>query len=80
MFVVMYRRSPLTADFDHFTLLFCRGRQRNLLTCKTLEQSVQSYCFWVSIHFLQKYWGEAVKISIEFDWSDLVLNSHDLTN
>ena len=30
--------------------------------------------------FLTEEGGEAVKISIEFDWSDLVLNSHDLTN
>ena len=30
MFIVMYWRSPQTVDFDHFTLLFCRGRHRNV--------------------------------------------------
>ena len=34
----------------------------------------------VSIHFIQKQWGEAVKISIDFNLSDHVINSHDLTN
>ena len=38
------------------------------------------FSFCVSIHFLQKKWGEAVKISIELNLSDHVLNSHDLTN
>ena len=34
----------------------------------------------VSMHFSQKWLVEAVKISIEFNLSDHVLNSHDLTN
>ena len=38
------------------------------------------FSFCVSIYFLQKYWGEAVKISIEFNLSDHIVNSHDLSN
>ena len=45
MFILMYWRSPQTADFYHFTLLFCRGQYRNVPTCKTHVQSVQSDCF-----------------------------------
>ena len=39
-----------------------------------------NFSFCVSMHFLQKKWGEAVKISIELNLSDHVLNSHGLTN
>ena len=33
------------------------------------------FSFCVSIHFLQKQWGEAVKISIELNLSDHVLTN-----
>jgi len=35
-------RSVEKAELDHFTLLFCRGRQRNVQRFIT---HVQSYCF-----------------------------------
>ena len=51
------------------------------LSLNPLSPSIKlQISFCVSIYFLQKYRGEAVKISIEFNLSDLVLNSHDLTN
>ena len=34
-----------STNFDHFTLLFCRGRHKNVPMCKTHVQSVQSCCF-----------------------------------
>ena len=34
-------RSPDNAEFGHFTLLICRGRQRNVQIVKT---HVHSYC------------------------------------
>ena len=37
-----HARSPQNLKFGHFTLLFCRGRQRNVQKHKT---HVQSYCF-----------------------------------
>ena len=41
-FTVVRSRSPQNLKCGHFTLLFCRGRQRNVPKCKT---HVQSYCF-----------------------------------
>ena len=41
-FAVVRRRSPQNLKCGHFTLLFCRGRQRNVPKCKT---HVQSDCF-----------------------------------
>ena len=41
-FTVVCSRSPQNLEFGHFTLLFCRGRQRNVPKCKT---HVQSDCF-----------------------------------
>ena len=38
----MLSRSPENLKCGHFTLLFCRGRQRNVRKCKT---RVQSDCF-----------------------------------
>ena len=38
----MRSRSPQNLKCGHFTLLFCRGRQRNVPKCKT---HVQSDCF-----------------------------------
>ena len=41
--------SPKSLEFGHLTLLFCTGRQRNVPTCKTHVQSVQSVqgcCFF----------------------------------
>ena len=38
----MRSRSRENLKFGHFTLLFCRGRQRNVPKCKT---HVQSDCF-----------------------------------
>ena len=34
-FTVVCSRSPQNLEFGHFTLLFCRGRQRNVPKCKT---------------------------------------------
>ena len=39
---VVNSRSPPNLEFGHFTLFFCRGRQRNVQNLKT---HVQSYCF-----------------------------------
>ena len=41
-FTVVCSRSPKYLEFGHFTLLFCRGQQRNVPKCKT---HVQSNCF-----------------------------------
>ena len=41
-FTVVLSRSPQNLKCGHFTLLFCRGRQRNVPKCKT---HVQSDCF-----------------------------------
>ena len=41
-FTVVCSRSPQNLEFDNFTLLFCRGRQRNVQKFKT---HVQSDCF-----------------------------------
>ena len=41
-FTVVCLRSPQNVEFGHFTLLFCRGRQRNVPKCKT---HLQSDCF-----------------------------------
>ena len=41
-FSVVRSRSPQNLKCGHFTLLFCRGRQRNVPKCKT---HVQSDCF-----------------------------------
>ena len=41
-FTVGRSRSPQNLKCGHFTLLFCRGRQRNVPKCKT---HVQTYCF-----------------------------------
>ena len=41
-FTVVRSRSPQNLKFGNFTLLFCRGRQRNVPKCKT---HVQSDCF-----------------------------------
>ena len=42
-FTVLRSRSPQNLQCGHFTLLFCRGRQRNVPKCKT---HAQSNCFW----------------------------------
>ena len=39
-FTVVRSRSPQNLKCGHFTLLFCRGRQRNVTKCKTHVQSV----------------------------------------
>ena len=54
----------------------------SMSSCFTLLALVSNYkfSFCVSIHFLQKYRGEAAKISIEFNLSDHVLNSHERIN
>ena len=59
----MYWRSPQTVDFDHFTLLLCRGRQRNVPTCKTHVQSVQSCCV-CSLN--QLFCGVVVVVAVVF--------------
>ena len=41
-FAVVCSRSPKYLEFGHFTLLFCRGRQRNV---QKHIKHVQSYCF-----------------------------------
>ena len=41
-FTVVRSRSPQNLKCGHFTLLFCRRRQRNVPKCKT---HVQSDCF-----------------------------------
>ena len=41
-FTVVCSRSPKNLEFGHLTLLFCRGRQRNVPKCRT---HVQSDCF-----------------------------------
>ena len=41
-FTVVRSRFPQTLKCGHFTLLFCRGRQRNIPKCKT---HVQNDCF-----------------------------------
>ena len=41
-FTVVRSRSPQNLKCGHFTLLFCRGRQRNVPKCKT---HLQSDCF-----------------------------------
>ena len=41
-FTVVRSGSPQNRKCGHFTLLFCRGRQRNVPKCKT---HVQSDCF-----------------------------------
>ena len=41
-FTAVLSRSPQKLKCGHFTLLFCRGRQRNVPKCKT---QVQSDCF-----------------------------------
>ena len=41
-FTVMRSFSPQNLEFVHFTLLFCRGRRRNVPNFKT---HVQSDCF-----------------------------------
>ena len=38
-FTVVRSRSPQNLKCGHFTLLFCRGRQRNVPKCKTHAQS-----------------------------------------
>ena len=38
-FAVVRSRSPQNLKCGHFTLLFCRGRQRNVPKCKTHVQS-----------------------------------------
>ena len=38
-FTVARSRSPQNLKWGHFTLLFCRGRQRNVAKCKTHVQS-----------------------------------------
>ena len=38
-FTVLRSRSPQNLQCGHFTLLFCRGRQRNVPKCKTHVQS-----------------------------------------
>ena len=42
IYTVVCSRSPKRLEFGHFTLLFCRGQQRNVPKCKT---HVQSDCF-----------------------------------
>ena len=48
----------------------------------TIYALVSNYKFHfrVTIHFLQTKWLEGINISREFNLSDHVLNSHDLTN
>ena len=41
-FIVVRSRAPQSLKCGHFTLLFCRGRQRNVPKCK---MHVQSDCF-----------------------------------
>ena len=41
----------------------------------TIKLQILLLCFH---HFLEKYRGEAVKISIELNFSDYVFNSHDI--
>ena len=38
-FTVVRSRSSQNPEFGHFTLLLCRGQQRNVPKCKTLVQS-----------------------------------------
>ena len=59
------KNSPSSVDvlhkdlkFGHFTLLFCRGRQRNVPKCKT---HVQSGCFY-SLHLL--FCGVVVDVAV----------------
>ena len=47
MFTIRYWRSSQTADFNHFALLFCWGRQRNVPSCRMHVQSEQSHCFFL---------------------------------
>ena len=51
-----------------------------LLTTLQAPVSDYKFSFLVSTHFLQRYWGECFEISSQFNLSDHVLNSHDLSN
>ena len=59
-FIVVCSRSPTNLEFGHFTLLFCRGRQRNVPKCKT---HVQSDCF-CSLNLLFCGVGVAVPVVV----------------
>ena len=47
-FAVVCSRFPKNFEFGHFTLLFCRERQRNVPKCKTQAQAIvfliKTYC------------------------------------
>ena len=59
-FTVLCSRSPKHLEFGHFTLLFCRGRQRNVPKLKTL---VQTDCFF-SLSLL--FCGVFVAVAVVF--------------
>ena len=49
-FTVVRSRSPQNLNCGHFTLLFCRGRQRNVPKCKRTCRAIvfahfKTYCF-----------------------------------
>ena len=41
-FTVVWSRSPQNLEFSHFTLLFCRGRQRNVPKLKRAIKAIVS--------------------------------------
>ena len=45
-----------------------------------LSPSIKLQILLLCFHTFQTQWGEAVKISLDFNLSDHVRNSHDLTN
>ena len=52
-----------------------------LRTVNPLRPGIKLQILLLCFHtFLAEMWGEAFKKLIQFDWSDFVLNSHDLTN
>ena len=57
-FTAVRSRSPQNLECGHFTLLFCRGRQRNVRKCKA---HVQSDCF-CSINLL--FCGVVVAVAV----------------
>ena len=57
-FTVVRSRSPQNREFGHFTLLFCRGQQRNVPKFKT---HVQGDCF-CSLKLL--FCGDVVAVAV----------------
>ena len=65
-FTVVRSRSSQNPKYGHFTLLFCRGRQRNVPKCKTYVQS-DCFCLFNRLRCRCRYRRRVLKLSSTYN-------------